>query len=203
MRGVKAVADCLGKGPNGDRIAANRAVFLDFEPVPRTPPAPFIVIAHLFREAKTIILVQENPERTVVGPFQRIEDRTVQSDVLQRILAGFIGESRDTTCVEDDTLPFVIRHAIDRLDQRFDDVGLWLGPIDGSERSEPAGGEILLQAKDGRLAEESGDGSHGRPFVTGAERICASRHADVRHIPNKSPSPLARHIFVRHSECAS
>lgn len=102
----------------------------------------FVVVTHLLREAETIVLVQEDPERTVVGPLQPVEDRTVQDDVLQRILAGFIGESRDAPCVEDDTLPFVIRHAIDHLDERFDDIGLGLCPVDGGERREPASRQV-------------------------------------------------------------
>ncbi|WP_170259033.1 hypothetical protein [Oceanicella actignis] len=44
MRGLEAVADGLGEGRNGDRIAADRAVFLDLEAAPGATPAPFVVL---------------------------------------------------------------------------------------------------------------------------------------------------------------
>lgn len=74
MRGLEAVADGSGEGRNGDRIAANRAVLVDLEAALGPPPAPFVVVAVLFRQAEAIRLLRENPERTVVGALGRSLD---------------------------------------------------------------------------------------------------------------------------------
>lgn len=169
MRGLKAVADGLGEGRNGDRIAADRAVLLDLEAAPGPTSAPFVVVADLFRQAEAIRLLQEYPERTVVGALEGVEDCAVQHDVLQCVLARLIGERCDATGVEDDPLLFVLGHAVHGLDQRLDHLGLGLGPVDRRKRGEPTGSEVVLQAGDRGLAEECGNGGHRGPFRAGEE----------------------------------
>lgn len=74
MRILEAVADGRGEGRNGNWIAANRAVLLDLEAALGPPPAPFVVVADLFRQTEAIRLLQEDPERTVVGALGRSVD---------------------------------------------------------------------------------------------------------------------------------
>ena len=200
----KPHTDCHRKRRERHRILLHFQIGIDAKPAPGPRPATLVVVAHLFRQAKPIRLLQKNPQRAIVGPLQRVEDSPVEHDVLQGVLPRFISESRDTAGIEDHPLLFVVGHAVHGLDQRLDDVRLGLGPVDGRKRGEPTGSEVIVQTGDGGLTEEGGNGGHTGPFL-GREAIGIStaRYAGVRYTSNEPLSLLASHVFVRHTERAS
>lgn len=158
------LADRGRKRGERNRVLLHREIGIDAEPAPRPPPAALVIVAHLFGQAEPVVLVEENPERAVVGPLERIENRAVHDDVLQGVLAGLIRQRRHARRIENDALLFVIGHGVDGLDQRLYHLGLGLRPVDGRKRGKPASSEVILQTDHGGLAEKRGDGGHESPF---------------------------------------
>ena len=141
-------------------VAAEVQVRFADEAVPAPPAAALIGETDLFRMAKPVQIVDEQPHGAGMAIFELIEDLPVVDNTVERRLTRDIGHGANALTIVDDAASRFVIHLVHRLKQRPDDLRLRRIPVYGRRKLDPGRSEIVAQRRERGIADEVGHRRH-------------------------------------------
>ena len=148
------------EGIDRDRIPPHRAIDLADETIPTAAASAFIGEADFLRVLELHALVQEHPERPVIGVRKAIEHSPIINDTVDGHLPGIVRHRPDPVRIVDNAATCRVIHIIHCLKQRSHHIRLGCIPIQRRRQLDPGSIEVGPKRCGGRVADEAGDRRH-------------------------------------------
>ena len=156
----EARSQCCPECIDRNRIPPHRAIDFTDETIPAAATTAFIRETDLLGVTELHALVQEHPERPVVGVGKEIKDSPIVNDTIDGYLPCIIRHRPDTICIVDDAAACLVVHIIYCLKQRPNHIRLRSIPIERRRQHDPGGVKVCPKRRCGRVADEAGDRRH-------------------------------------------